>query len=220
MSPVLPRSFYARDTLTVARDLLGTRLIRLLPDGTHLSGIIVETEAYRPGDRASHAYRGRSERNAAMFASPGTAYVYFTYGMYHCLNIVTESEGIPAAVLIRALEPVEGVARMHHIRASRSKSGKPIALRDLCRGPGRLCLALEIDKRLNAYDMLQEKSALYVEQGTPYPDAQMRASPRIGVFGDETALNAKWRWYVAGNIFVSHSASLDTIIHKRNQSLH
>jgi DNA-3-methyladenine glycosylase len=205
MSPQLPRSFYARDTRAVARDLLGAHLVRLLPDGTRLSGIIVETEAYRPGDRASHAYRGRTERNAAMFLRPGTAYVYFTYGMYYCLNLVTEDEGTPSAVLIRALEPLEGVTAMQKHRASHSKSARPILLRDLCRGPARLCLALDIDKQFNTYDMLQRESALFVERGTALPDSQVRTSPRIGVFGDETALAVEWRWFVARNTYVSHA---------------
>jgi DNA-3-methyladenine glycosylase len=204
MSPNLPRSFYARDTRAVARDLLGARLVRLLPDGTRLSGMIVETEAYRPGDRASHAYRGQTERNAAMFQQPGTAYVYFTYGMYYCLNLVTEAVGTPSAVLIRALEPLEGIATLQTLRASHSRSASPIPLRDLCRGPARLCLALDVDKRFNAYDTLRSDSELFVEHGSPIADSQVSTSPRVGVFGDTTALNIEWRWFISANTFVSH----------------
>lgn len=219
MSPQLPRSFYARDTRVVARDLLGTHLVRLLPDGTRLSGIIVETEAYRPGDRASHAYRGRTERNAAMFLRPGTAYVYFTYGMYYCLNLVTEDEGIPSAVLIRALEPLEGITAMQKHRAAYSKSARPILLRDLCRGPARLCMALDVDKQLNAYDMLQPKSVLFVEHGSALADSQVRTSPRVGVFGDETALAVEWRWFVAGNAYVSHAPRSQKSVPKRTKPI-
>jgi DNA-3-methyladenine glycosylase len=208
MTPALPRSFFARDTRNVARDLLGTHLVRLLPDGTRLSGIIVETEAYRPNDRASHAYRGRTERNAAMFKSPGTAYVYFTYGMYYCLNIVTEDEGIPAAVLIRALEPLEGFAAMQRLRSSRSSHARTILLHDMCRGPARLCIALDIDGQLNAYDTFQPESVLFVERGSELHDSQVCTSPRIGVFGDETALTVEWRWFVARNLYVSHTPHL------------
>ncbi|HEY3340598.1 MAG TPA: DNA-3-methyladenine glycosylase [Anaerolineae bacterium] len=206
MTAPLPRSFYARDTRIVARDLLGAHLVRVLPDGTRLSGIIVETEAYRPADQASHAHRGRTERNAAMFLAPGTAYVYFTYGMYYCLNIVTEEEGIPAAVLIRALEPLEGIAVMQKFRDMRPNHNRPIPPHDLCRGPARLCMALAIDGQLNAYDMFQRESVLFVERGATLLDSQVGTSARIGVFGDDTALAAEWRWFVAENAFVSHTS--------------
>ena len=203
MSSSLPRSFYARDTPIVARTLLGMRLVCRLPDGTRLSGLIVETEAYRPGDQASHAYRGRTDRNAAMYLQPGTAYVYFTYGMHYCLNIVTEGVNIPAAVLIRAIEPQEGIDVMQHNRAMHSTSTRPILLRDLCRGPARLCQALDIDKRLNAYDTLQAGSMLYIEQETDLSESQVSTSPRIGVFGDETARTVPWRWFVTDSLYVS-----------------
>lgn len=195
----LPRSFFARDTRVVARELLGMKLVRLLPDGTRLSGRIVETEAYRPGDAAAHAFRGRTDRNAPMFMRPGTAYVYFTYGMHFCFNVVTEAAGVPAAVLVRALEPVEGLdqmrARQPHLRD-----------RDLCRGPGRLCQALEIDRAFSGYDMQQRSSALFVVRGLPIPGAQVTVTPRIGVSGDEAARAALWRWSVAGSPSVSGRA--------------
>src|SRR6266508_1088908 len=101
MASHLPRSFFTRDTRAVARDLLGVQLVRLMPDGSRLSGFIVETEAYRPGDRASHSYRGKTERNFAMFMRPGTVYVYFIYGSNYCLNMVTEKVDVGSAVLIR-----------------------------------------------------------------------------------------------------------------------
>ena len=112
----LERAFYARDTLTVARDLLGRRLVRLR-DGERLSGTIVEVEAYiGEGDSACHASRGPTRRNASMYGPPGHAYVYMIYGMYHCLNLVTERDGFAAAVLIRALEPIEGLETMQKLR--------------------------------------------------------------------------------------------------------
>ncbi len=204
MSSRLPRSFYARDTRVVSRELLGMRLVRLLPDGLKLSGLIVETEAYRPGDRAAHSYHGRDERNDAMFMRPGTAYVYLIHGVHHCLNLSTEDEGVGAAVLIRALEPVEGVEQMQHYRMAGSVKDKPFALHDLCGGPGRLCRALNIDLSFTGYDTLQADSRLYVEKGPGYSDDQVSTSPRIGVIGNELALTIEWRWFVTDNPFVSH----------------
>ena len=199
----LPRSFYARDTLVVSRELLGMHLVRLLSDGTRLSGLIVETEAYRPGDRASHSYYGRTQRNMAMFMQPGTAYVYQIHGVHNCLNFSTEDVDIGSAVLIRALQPVQGIDVMQQNRRSRTLRGKEIPLYDLCRGPARLCYAMDIDLQLNAYDTLQIGSLLFVESGPGCSDAQVGTSPRIGVFGDERALSIEWRWYVKGSPYVS-----------------
>src|SRR3972149_11843387 len=135
MGKNIPQSFFDRETPSVARDLLGTLLVRVMPNGERLSGMIVETEAYLPHDAASHAYSGRTQRNASMFECPGTLYVYFTYGMHFCLNIVTENTGIPAAVLIRALEPREGIDRMHINRYAHRTNQRKISLRELCGGP-------------------------------------------------------------------------------------
>ncbi|HEY3289670.1 MAG TPA: DNA-3-methyladenine glycosylase, partial [Anaerolineae bacterium] len=112
----LRRSFYARDARLVARDLLGKRLVRQHPAFGRVSGYIVETEAYLPGDAASHAYRGQSSRNQSMFGEAGHAYVYFTYGMHYCFNVVTDAVGVPGAVLIRALEPEDGIKAMFAAR--------------------------------------------------------------------------------------------------------
>ena len=134
----LPRSFFARDTLAVAPALLGQRLVRYA-NGQQLSGLIVETEAYRgQDDEASHAYR-RTPRSAVMYGLPGHAYVYFIYGVHHCLNAVTEPEGQPGAVLIRAILPVEGIEIMRGRRAG-------IADDQLANGPGKLCMALGINR--------------------------------------------------------------------------
>lgn len=203
----LARSFFARDTRLVARDLLGMRLVRVLEDGARLSGVIVETEAYRPGDAAAHAWRGQTPRNAPMFMQPGVAYVYFIYGMHYCFNVVTEAPGVPAAVLVRALQPVEGLEIMRRNRARRNRAGSCPAPddRDLCRGPGRLCQALEIDRAFSGYDMLQAGSRLFIEHGAPVADDRVRVSPRIGVKGDETSRAVEWRWLIADSPFVSHA---------------
>lgn len=196
----LPRAFFARDTRQVARDLLGMRLVRALDDGARLSGIIVETEAYCPGDAAAHAWRGQTPRNAPMFMQPGVAYVYFIYGMHYCFNVVTEAAGVPAAVLVRALQPVEGLEIMRRNRARRNRAP---ADRDLCRGPARLCQALAIDRAFSGYDMLQPGSRLFIERGHPVADDAVRASPRIGVNGDDKARSVEWRWLIADSPFVS-----------------
>ena len=188
--------FFARDTLVVARELLGQRLVRVL-DGQRLSGRIVEVEAYvGEDDQACHARSGRTARNAAMYGPPGHAYVYFVYGMHHCLNAVTGPDGFPAAVLIRALEPVEGEGAMRENRGGRSGPA-------LTSDPARLCQALAIDRLFDGKDLCAADAALLVEQGGVVPDEQVAMGPRIGVRGDETALNVDWRFHVRGSRFVS-----------------
>ena len=181
----LPQAFYARPTLLVARDLLGQRLVRCL-DGQRLGGRIAEVEAYvGEDDLASHAARGRTVRNRPMYSAPGLAYVYFIYGMYFCLNVVTEAEGFPAAILIRAIEPDEGVASMAARRGSQPG-------RALANGPGKLCQALGIDRALNGHDLTAGRE-LWIEPGEPVADEGMSATPRINVRGDERALRLPWR---------------------------
>lgn len=178
---VLPRSFYARPTVEVARDLLGQLIVRER-DGRTLTGRIVETEGYLgPGDLASHAGRGPTPRSRIMFGPPGVAYVYLIYGMHHCLNVVTEPDETAGAVLIRAVEPL----------------ALPVGSRT--DGPARLCQALGIDLALNGWDLCRG-SGLYVEAGEPVPDGQVGTSARIGVLGDEP-----WRFYDRGSSFVSRS---------------
>lgn len=187
----LPREFYARPTLSVARELLGQRLVRLL-DGQRLAGRIVEVEAYlSETDQASHARPGRTQRNAPMYGPPGHAYVYFIYGMYYCLNAVTEAEGSPAAVLIRALEPLEGLEAMRRHRPARSDC-------DLTSGPGKLCQALAIDRALNRADLCQG-DVLWIEADAPIADEGAATSPRTGVRGDQRARTAPWRFYIEGH---------------------
>ena len=197
-----PRDFFARDTLQVARDLLGRVLVRVL-DGERLSGRIVEVEAYiGEDDLASHARFGRTPRNEAMYGPPGHAYVYQIYGLHHCLNIVTGPEGFPAAVLIRALEPLEGLERM---RERRGVADPPL----LPSGPARLCQAMGIDRRLDKADMCALDAALFVEAGVPVPDEQMATGPRVGVQGDQRARTAPWRFCLRGHPCVSRPRTRD-----------
>ena len=192
----LNRAFFARDTLTVARELLGQRLVRVL-DGKRTSGRIVEVEAYiGEDDQASHARPGRTRRNAPMYGPPGHAYVYFIYGMHHCLNVVTEREGYPAAVLVRALEPLEGVEAM---RARRD--GRPDD--QLTSGPARLCQALDIDRRFDGADLCALDALLFLEEDAIIPDGAIATGPRVGVRGDEVAVTVPWRFYVLDSQYVS-----------------
>ena len=191
----LGRDFYQRSTLMVARELLGKRLVRVV-DGQRISGLIVEVEAYiSEDDAACHAARGRTPRNKAMYGPPGTAYVYFIYGMHHCLNAVTEEEGFPAAVLIRALEPLEGLEIMRHYRP-----GKPDS--ELTNGPAKLCQALAIDRDFNRVDLCTSK-VLFIEEGRMVAQEEIGTSPRIGIKADELAMSVPWRFYLQGNAFVS-----------------
>jgi len=192
----LPRDFFARDTLAVARELLGQRLVRLL-NGQRLAGRIVEVEAYvGEGDGACHASRGRTKRNAPMFGPPGHAYVYFIYGMHHCFNVVTERAGYPAAVLIRALEPLEGIELMRELRGSRPDL-------PLTSGPARLCQALGIDRRLDGADLCAPDALLFLERAAAVLDEAVVTGPRIGVRGDKAALISPWRFYIRDNEYVS-----------------
>ncbi len=186
----LRRAFFERYTPAVARDLLGCRLVRI-DGGRRLSGVIVETEAYRGSrDPASHAYAGRTSRNAVMFGPAGCAYVYFTMGMHHCLNVTTEFPGTPGAVLLRAIEPLEGVSEMVRNRGS----GAPAHIAD---GPGRLTKALAIDRRLNGEDLVTSE-ALWLESGSR--PARIETSGRIGI---SKGTARRWRFFVEGSGFVS-----------------
>jgi len=187
----LPRAFYLRPTLQVARDLLGKYLVRNL-GGEYLVGKIVEVEAYTPNDPASHSFVGKTNRNEVMFGEGGHAYVYFTYGMYYCFNVVTEREGIGAAVLIRAVEPVQGLEIMRKLRGN-IKSDM-----ELANGPGKLCLAFTIDKRLNSTDLLGDE--LFIVNGEQISQKDIFATSRVGV---QRGVEKKWRFFIKGNKFVS-----------------
>ncbi len=186
----LPRRFFARSTLQVARALLGQFLVHETPRG-RLVGRIVEVEAYRgPRDPASHAFR-TTPRSRIMWGPPGMAYVYFTYGNHYCMNVVTESEGTAGAVLVRALEPVEGLDLM---RANRNVEGDD---RLLMSGPGRLTQAMEIGAPHNGVDLT--RPPLYVARGRG-GSVPVRTSPRIGI---RVATDRRWRFYIRGNPFIS-----------------
>lgn len=188
----------------IAPRLIGSVLVRVLPDGTRLAGRIVETEAYLgPDDQASHARNGRrSPRNESMYASAGTAYVYFTYGMHHCFNVVCAHEGEPQAVLVRALEPLEGLECMREFR-SRGKSFKrALRDRDLCSGPGKLCEALAIDRTLDGHDLFHEGSELWLERAGRVREGLIN-TPRIGIGACGEWTQARLRWYLDGCEHVS-----------------
>lgn len=198
----LSRSFYARSALTVARELLGCILARRLPDGTVLRGRIVETEAYvGEEDKACHARAGRTPRTDPLYGPPGLAYVYFTYGMHYMLNAVAEPEGRPAAVLVRAAEPLEGIDQMTRGRGASRKAGAATA-RHVAAGPARLTQAFHIDLQLNRADLRGPE--IWIEPGTPVPNEQVGTSARIGC---QTAVppwdTIPWRFYVAGNPHVT-----------------
>jgi DNA-3-methyladenine glycosylase len=186
----LPRAFYQRNSTVVARGLLGKLLVRNA-GGKRLSGTIVEVEAYRGlRDPASHAYRGMTSRNEVMFGEPGHAYVYFTYGNHYCLNVTCEPSGSPAAVLIRAIEPREGIEIM---RANRGVMG----LLDLVSGPGKLTKALGIGRDLNGEDLVSSER-LFLEEGER-PRA-VATSARVGI---TRGSGFQWRYFVEGSPFVS-----------------
>jgi DNA-3-methyladenine glycosylase len=189
----LPREFFDRPADEVAPDLLGRHLERSSPDGPVLLRL-TEVEAYAgEADPASHAYRGRTARTAVMFGAPGHAYVYFTYGMHFCVNLVCLAEGTAAAVLLRAgaVEAGHEIARRRRPRA---------ADRDLARGPARLCQALAIDRDLNGADVCAPGGPLRVLDGPAVPAGRIRTGPRTGVNG---AKDIPWRFWVDGEPSVS-----------------
>lgn len=192
----LKRNFYNQPTLKVAQDLLGKFLVRKIGKNI-LSGKIVETEAYiGPNDLASHASRGKTTRTAPMFGPPGHAYVYLVYGLNYCFNIVTEKENYPAAVLIRAIEPAEGIDLIRHRRHA------PKDERSLTNGPGKLCQALKIDKSLNNFDLT--KNTLWLEdRGLKIKPSEIVTAKRIGVDYAGKYKNKLWRFYIKGSAFVS-----------------
>lgn len=195
MSPLpkpLEPSFYRQDTVTVARALLGKHLYRESDVG-RAAGIIVETEAYLGrADPASHSFRGKTGRNAAMFGPPGRAYIYFIYGNHFCFNVVSGAAGRGEAVLIRALEPFEGLELMGQ---RRSRAGNTI---ELTNGPGKLCQALAIDRSLDHHDL--GVPPLWLAPGGAVDPGAVISAPRIGI---SRAAEKLLRFYIAGNNYVS-----------------
>ena len=204
MSNKLPREFYLRpNVLIVARDLLGKLLVVPGPNGERVSGKIVEVEAYRgPEDRASHAYGGRrTNRTETMYRAGGVAYVYFVYGMYFQFNVVSGVEDTPHAILVRALEPVEGIEIMR---------GRRHAHRDhnLTSGPGKLCIAMGIDRDLNGADLLGDR--VWIEEYEKISPRRIARGPRIGIDYAEQWIDKPWRFWVRDNRYVSRTKTIST----------
>lgn len=177
---VLPRTFYDRDTEVVARDLLG-RILECTRGGVTVRGIISETEAYLgEHDPACHAAVGRTRRTAGLYGPPGTAYVYFIYGMYWCVNAVTRAEGLPSAVLIRGVRPLDGLEDMRKRRHGRRR-GAEVADHALADGPGKLCVAFGIDGPTHHGADLVRGATLRILRGAPAADADVRVTARIGI---------------------------------------
>ena len=198
----LRRAELPTDTVALARYLIGALLVRELPEdqgGGRVSGRIVETEAYLVGDAACHAFRGPTPRNRALFLARGHAYVYFIYGVSFMMNVSSEAAGTGAGVLLRALEPVEGVAAMA------ARRGATVKLRDLARGPGRLATALGIDRTMDGLDLCA-KGALWLA-APPRPAGPIGASVRIGLSIEQDP-DRVLRFYERGNRFVSGARRL------------
>ncbi len=176
---ILTKNFFERDTVKVAKDLLGAVLVRKI-NGKAYKGIIVETEAYKQNDPACHAFKGRTKRAMTLFKEPGLSYVYMIYGMYYCLNIVTEPVDTAGAVLIRAIEPLCECLETN--------------------GPGKLCKALKVTKLDNEIDVCNFDSSICVFEGKKIPSSNIVKTSRIGI---KQAANYPWRFYIKDNIFVS-----------------
>ncbi|MBQ8830930.1 MAG: DNA-3-methyladenine glycosylase [Oscillospiraceae bacterium] len=188
----IDRSFFERDAVAAARELIGHYLVRVSPEGI-TKARIVETESYMGEiDDAAHSYKGKTERVRALYGEKGRAYIYLIYGMYNCLNISAGPEGVPQCILIRAAEPVDGIPLME----SRRKTEKR---KNLCSGPGKLCMAMDITRELYDEDMV-EGDVLYIEAGE---SLETQASKRIGIDYAENCRDKLWRFTAKGNIFVS-----------------
>lgn len=171
----LDRNFFHQPTIEAARKLLGHRLVRIEPDRRRLSGIIIEAEAYvGTEDLGCHAKSGKTKRNATMWGQPGYAYVYLTYGIHWMLNFVTERDGFPSAVLIRAIQPIEGISLMQERR-----SGRPF--REISDGPAKLCQALDIDGSWDGHDLCSSDSKIYVERLQSVDPKFVTTGPRVGL---------------------------------------
>jgi len=193
----LPREFYLRDdTLQIARNLLGKILVVPDAEGERVSGMIVETEAYLGAiDKAAHSYKNRrTKRTETMFSIGGTVYIFFIYGMYFQFNVVVGKPEIPHAILIRAVEPIENIETM------RERRGK-MPDKNLTSGPGKLCIALGIDKTFNDADLLGDK--VWIEEGEQISDSHIATGNRIGIDYAEEYAEKPWRFWVKDNLFVS-----------------
>jgi DNA-3-methyladenine glycosylase len=191
----LPRSFYLQPTLVVAKKLLGKTFVRKTGGGT-LIGKIAEVEAYLgETDPASHAFHGITKRNEVMFHAGGYLYVYFTYGMHFCANVVTEEEGKGRAVLIRAVEPLTGIETM---KQNRNRAFTERTLIELTNGPAKFCQAFGIERGQNGIDLLGDE--IFIIDSPDVPVTKIAATTRIGI---KTGTDKKWRFYIKGNVWVS-----------------
>jgi DNA-3-methyladenine glycosylase len=193
---LLEQEFYLQDTLTLAQSLLGKYLLHQSPEGV-TAGIIVETEAYLADDPACHAYRNKTQRNAAMFGKAGSVYVYQIYGIHYCFNVVSAAEGIGEAVLIRALEPIKGIDIMKLRRFGLDKSNT-CALTKLCKGPGNLVKAMGISKSMNGMSLLSND--FYIET-CDISDFEIITTTRIGITQGATL---PYRFHIKDNKYVSY----------------
>ena len=192
----LTRPFFARDTHLVARELLGKVLVRKWR-GKTLAGRIVDVESYvGEDDLACHASKGRTPRNDVMYGPAGHAYIYFIYGMYHLMNIVTERPGFPAAVLLRGLEPLSGIDLMQRWRGTAKT-------RDLTNGPGKLTRALRIDQSLKHEDLTASRRFYLIDDGFRVRRADIAVGPRIGIDYARHCVHYPWRYYLKNSPFVS-----------------
>lgn len=194
----LPRKFYTRpDTLQIAQELLGKLIVIPTEKGEKISAMIVETEAYLGAiDKAAHSYGNRrTKRTETMFAIGGTVYIFFIYGMYYQFNVVVGEKDSPHAILIRAVEPIEGIELM------RERRGRAMKDQNLTSGPGKLCIALGIDKSFNNADLLDEK--VWLENFKTFPAAEISSGKRIGIDYAEEYADKPWRFWVKNNPFVS-----------------
>ena len=206
----LTRSFYLQPTLVVARRLLGKTLVRRFPDGIVSTGRIVETEAYTTDDPACHAFRGKTERNQAMFGPPGHAYIHMNYGLHYCINAVTAAEGSAEAVLIRAIEPLENASalfRNYYGEVAAEDAFSPDYLETTARaekrlgaGPGRLSKSLMVDRTFDNADLTDAESPLFIVEGKEVPEEDIFTTTRIGI---TKGADLPWRFYVRSSGFIS-----------------
>jgi len=194
----LPRSFYTQRTLTVAKELLGKIFIHKIGRRS-ISGMIVETEAYLYNDPASHSFRGLTERNRPMFNTGGFLYVYFTYGMHYCANIVTFKEGIGEAVLIRAVEPINGIGAIITNRRTDVRHLKGVRhLHSLTNGPAKFAEAFSLTKEHSGIDLCEDE--IFLTKGENVPPSKIVSTTRIGI---SAAVEKKWRFYIKDSVWVS-----------------
>ncbi|MNM24424.1 3-methyladenine DNA glycosylase [compost metagenome] len=201
----LERDFFARDTLIVAKELLGKVIVREI-DSVRLSGKIVETEGYIGSiDKASHAYGGKkTPRVEPLYGEPGISYVFSIYGMYECFNVISKEKGSPEGILIRAVEPIDGLEKIAQNRFRKSYDTLTAKeIKNLTNGPSKLCIALDINKKVHNFMDLVISKELYIEDGDIINSSDIVETTRVGIDYAEEAVDFPWRFYVKNNIYVS-----------------